>query len=188
MDIIVGTPASIATPAAGYVTLFINTEANNQLYAKFSDGTVEPYSSTSSESASGIASAWLDGVMCALKKGTITATEYQSIVNSGLTIQTVTDASGNTTVSIGSRSGALSSITLNTSAVAKGTGTTHQITITWDPATVTNQSVSYVTSNATLATVDANGLVSCIAAGVVVITVIPLADPTKAKTVTITIS
>lgn len=188
MDIIVGTPASIATPAAGYVTLFINTEANNQLYAKFSDGSVEPYSSSSSESASGIASSWLDGAVCALKKGTITAAQYQDIINAGLTIQTITDADGNTTLNIGSRTGTLVSITLNDDSVSIAALATHQISITWDPTNFSNKSVEYVSSDVTKATVSSTGLVTGVAAGTSTISVIPLADPSKTKTVLVTVT
>lgn len=188
MDIIVGTPSSITTPAAGYVTLFLNTEANNQLYAKFSDGTIEPYASSGAESANSMASAWTDGVMCALKRGVITAAQYQEIVNSGFMIQTTTDVDGNTTVSVGSRTVSITSITLNASAVTKDPAQTHQITITWDPTNAGNKTVQYVSSDAAVATVDSNGLVTAVATGTAVISVIPLADPSKTKTLTITVS
>lgn len=110
MDILVGTPDSIATPPAGYVTLFINTAAGNVLYAKFSDGTTQPYNGAGAESAVGLAQSWTEGVMCAAKKGTITATEFQAIMDQGFTVESITntDEDGNTTitVNVGSRGGA----------------------------------------------------------------------------------
>lgn len=96
------------TPPAGYVTLFINTDKNNMLYAKYPDGSFKPYNGTSGECACDIASAWTRAVACALEKGFVNATEFQAIMDQGLTVteNSVTSSDGLTvtnTISVGSR-------------------------------------------------------------------------------------
>jgi uncharacterized protein YjdB len=195
MDIQVGSEASIATPPAGYRTLFINTDKGNALYYKNSDGTFTPFTGDSATDMTEIASAWSEGLTCALNSGIITPEQYQDILNVGLVINTnsITDpdtGATNITVTIGSRTIALVSITLNSAvaAIAVGAATTHQIVTTFDPTNTSNKGLTYVSSDVTKATVSSTGLISPVGAGSAIITVIPNADPSKAKIVTVTVS
>lgn len=187
MDIQVGPESSIATPPAGYRTLFINTDKNNRPYYKLPDGTFEPFGGTGAD-ADTIAAMWMKAVACALDKGFIKASDFQDIMEQGVTVSSTTDDDGNTTVSVGSRTIALVSITLDASTFTGAAAATHQIVTTFDPTNTTNQGLTYVTSNATKATVSSTGLITNVATGSAVITVIPNADPSKSKTVTVTIT
>lgn len=187
MDIPVGPESSITTPPAGYRTLFINTDKNNRPYFKLPDGTFEPFGGTGADSET-IAAMWMKAVACALDKGFIKASEFQDIMEQGVTVSSITDDDGNTTVSVGSRTIAITSITLNQSTFSGAAAATLQITTTFAPTNATNQGLTYVTSDATKATVNSTGLITLVATGSAVITVIPNGDPSKAKTVTCTIS
>jgi hypothetical protein len=192
MDIIISSEANVATPPAGYVTLFINTDRNNTLCQMDSNRVVSVYSAAGSAEIAGLAEAWMDAAACSLKKGLINAEQYQDIMNQGFTVQTntTTDVDGNqtTTVSVGSRSTNLVAITLGSYTEAIAALATAQIAVTFDPTNTSNQTLSYVTSNAAIATVSATGLITGVAAGVATITVIPAADPSKSKVVTVTVS
>jgi hypothetical protein len=107
MDIIISSEANVPTPPAGYVTLFINTDKNNLLYAKYPDGTFKPYNGDSD--AGDIAKMWTDRVTCAFKDGFIKASDFEAIMGQGFSVTSTTtvDTHGNpiTTVTVGSRSG-----------------------------------------------------------------------------------
>ena len=108
MEIIISSEANVPTPSAGNVTLFINTDKNNVLYAKYPDGTFKPYNGDFN--AADIAKTWTDRVTCALNNGYITATEFGVLTGQGFTV-TATSSTDTvtgdvtTTVSVGSRSG-----------------------------------------------------------------------------------
>ena len=107
MEIIISSESNAPTPSAGYVTLFINTDKSNVLYAKYPDGSVKPYNGDFN--AADVAKTWTDRVTCALSEGSITATEFGDIMGQGFTVvsENTTDVDGNTTttVTVGSRSG-----------------------------------------------------------------------------------
>ena len=191
MDIQVGPESSISTPAAGYRTLFVNTDKNNTLYYKLPDGSFEP-ATIGAGDIEGIAGVWTEAVTCAMKKGIITAEQFDTMMNQGITVttNTTTDDDGNvtSTVSVGSRNIALVSITLDASTFTGAAAATHQIVTTFDPTNTTNKGLTYITSNAAKATVSSTGLITNVATGSAVITVIPNADPSKSKTVTVTIT
>lgn len=192
MTIIISSEANAPTPPAGEATLFINTDKNNILYVKYPDGSLTPYNGSNDENAGNLASEWLQAISCALKSGMITASNFEDIMSQGIAIQSssVTDGSGNTTstFTVGSRETILNSITLDTTTTTIAVSGTHQITTTFDPTGTTNKGLLYITSNSAKATVSATGLITGVATGSAVITVIPIADPSKAKTVTVTIS
>lgn len=192
MDIVIGSEASIATPSAGYVTLFINTDKNNILYAKYPDGSFAPYNGSSGEDAKCIADAWMEAITCALKKGLLDSADFESIMNQGISIQSssVTDDDGNitSTLNVGSRQNSLVSITVDDDTVTVAAMGTHQIVTTFDPTNTSNQGLLYITSAPSKATVSNTGLITGVATGSAVITVIPVSDPSKAKTITVTIS
>jgi uncharacterized protein YjdB len=192
MYIVISSESNAPIPPAGEATLFINTDKNNTLYAKYSDGSVIPYTGEDSAAAALIAETWMQAVTCSLKTGIITAQEFQDIMDQGLTIQsnTTTDDDGNITqtLSVGSRTITLNSITPDLLAVPLAVAGTHQIVITFNPTNVGNKGLSYISSDATKATVSASGLITGVAAGVATITVIPTADPAKAKVITVTVA
>lgn len=191
MDIQVGSESSIATPAAGTRTLFVNTDKGNMLYFKNSDGTFSPanISSTGVE----ITEKWMDAVKCALNSGKINAVQFQDIMNTGIKYQSniTTDADGNvtTTVTVGSRDTALVDITVNSATGGVSTGTpTYQIGVTFNPTNASNKGLTFVSSDPAKATVSSTGLVTKVAVGSTIISVIPDADPSKTQLVTITVS
>jgi len=193
MDILVGSEASIPTPPAGYATLFVNTDKNNILYVKYSDGTLQPYSGGSSECACGMAEKWTDSVSCALSKGVITPAQFGDLMSQGFTVNSnqITDPDTgdiNTIISVGSRDIPITSFTIGSATAAIAPLGTSQIVTTFAPTNASNQSVTYVTSDATKATVSATGLITGVAAGTAIITVIPNGDPSKSKIVTVTVS
>ena len=193
MDIQVGPESSISTPPAGYRTLFINTDKNNVLYYKLPDGTFEPFTGDSDGSIDEIALAWTKALTCALDSGIITATEFNTAINQGITVNktTSTDATTGTTsstVTVGARNILLVSITLDSATFTGAVGATRQIVTTFDPTNVSDKGLTYVSSNLTKATVSATGLITNVASGSAIISVIPNADPSKAKIVTVTVS
>lgn len=192
MDIVIGSEASIASPAAGYVTLFINTDKNNILYAKYPDGTLAPYNGSTGEDAKCLADAWMKAISCALDGGLINATEFEAIINQGLTVQTTstTDSQGNTTntLNVGSRQTPLLSIAVDDQTVTVAVLGTHQIVTTFNPTSVSNTGLIYLSNDITKATVSSSGLITGVATGSAVVTVIPVTDPSKAVTIIVTIS
>lgn len=194
MTIEILSEASVPTPAAGSKTLFINADKGNQLYWKNSDGSFTPYTGDTEAMSGEIAQAWTECICCALKDGTISASDYQDILAAGYQVVservTLDAETGDyrSTVSVGSRNSILSSISVDDETVAVAIGGPHQIVVTFNPTNVTNQNVTYITSDATKATVSASGLIVGVAAGIAIITVIPNADPSKAKTITVTVS
>lgn len=197
MDIVVASEATMSAslPAAGNVTLFINTDKNNVLYYINSAGEFYPYNtgdtSLLEECCSCIiAKQWMDRVTCALNSGMLTATEFGTIVNAGLSVvatETADPVTGTKTcrVDIGPRA----SVYLPESITAEATemespdlikalvvaGTT-QLTHVILPASA-SQAVTYTTSNALVATVSASGLITAVGAGICFITIKSVANP-----------
>lgn len=190
-EIQVGAPSDIATPSSGYRTLFINTSAGNALYYKFPDGTSEPASIGAGDSE-GIASDWMEAIKCALDSGKITAQQFQDIINTGIVISSSsnTDTNGNVTTefSVGAKNVALTSITLDVSTFSGSAAATHQIGITWNPTNTSDKTVTYSSSNTAKATVSATGLITLVATGTCVISVIPNSDPSKVQYIAVTVS
>jgi uncharacterized protein YjdB len=193
MDIIVGPESSIATPPSGFATLFINTDKSNLLYVKLSDGTFQPYTGGSTQCGCEIASNWSEQLLCALNKGMITAAQYQSLIAQGLAVHTssVTDPDTgdvSTTVTVGTRDIAITSIEVDDETVTVAALGTHQIVTTFTPTNASNQTLTYVTSDATKATVSATGLITGVASGTCNVSVIPNGDPSKAQVIDVTVS
>lgn len=90
MDIVIGTPASITTPAAGTVTLFIDSTNNNILSYMDETRAVFIYSQNDPGMeaccACEITKEMSDKLMCAVTKGLISATEFQAIINIGIKV------------------------------------------------------------------------------------------------------
>lgn len=195
MTIDITSEANATLPSAGQVTLFINTDKNYRLYAKYPDGSVLPYSGSAADCGCSpdLAKAWMDALKCGLLGGLISPAEYQNIMDQGITIQSSssTDADGNTTciLSVGSRIIPLAGFTVDDETVPLvAPGGTHQIVPTFDPPYVSNQGVTYVSSDPAKATVSSTGLIQAVATGTTNISVIPQADPSKTRVVVVTVS
>lgn len=190
MEIQVGPESSISTPSAGYRTLFINTDKNNILYYKLPDGTFEPFTGDSDGNIDEIAEAWTRAVTCSLSKSIITPAEFEAIMAQGITVlkQNNTDSAGNTSniISVGSRVTILNNITLDSYAVTLAPAGTHQVVVTFNPTTVSNQGLTYSSTSPSKATVSSTGLITYVATGSADIVVIPSADPSKYRIVNVT--
>ncbi|MBK1878491.1 Ig-like domain-containing protein [Pelagicoccus mobilis] len=106
---------------------------------------------------------------------TVSANGVVTGVAAGSATITVTTSDGGFTdtslITVVSSNVAVTGVDLTPSAVSIVEGDTVQLTAGVLPANATNQAVSWSTSDATVATVDANGLVSGVAAGTANITV-----------------
>jgi len=107
MEVIIASESEIAIPAAGTVNIFINSDKGNILYARYPDGSFKPYNGDFN--SADIAKTWVDKVTCSLFDGTVTPTDFGSIMAAGFTATSTTsvDGDGNvtSTISVGSRSG-----------------------------------------------------------------------------------
>ena len=112
-------------------------------------------------------------------------------VSAGTAYVTVTTADGSKaatcTVIVGAANVAVTGVTLNQSTLSlTAGGTTGTLTTTVVPSTATNQNVTWTSSDPNVATVDANGVVTPVAAGTVTITV-TTADGLKTATCTVNV-
>lgn len=202
MDVSISTEAAMLTnlPAAGDVRFFINTDKNNVLYYVNSSGQFFVYSANNSAAVLDsctceLAKNWLESVTCAMKKGLIEVADFQSLIDSGLVVNSVSQTNPDTGVI--------------TNTVTIGTNSTQPLplTITLDPvsplaiavlgtqievATVlpanASQDVIWVTSNPAIATVTQAGLVTGIAVGSAIITVYSAVKPSITATLTVNVS
>ena len=81
----------------------------------------------------------------------------------------------------------VTSVSLDKASLELTEGETAQLTATVLPDNATNKNVTWSTSNASIATVDANGLVTAVSAGTAVITV-TTEDGTKTASCTVTVT
>ena len=99
MDIQVIDAASVPNAPAGTKTLFIDSSNNNLLSWKDASGVVTLFTDDGGDCcACEIAKEYADGVLCALNKGLITATDFQAIMAQGFTarVYETNDGKGNT--------------------------------------------------------------------------------------------
>lgn len=82
---------------------------------------------------------------------------------------------------------AVTGVSVNPTTVTVGLGTTQQLNATIAPANATNQNVTWTSSNTAVATVNASGLVTAVAAGTATITV-KTVDGNKTATSAITVA
>jgi hypothetical protein len=98
--------SDVATPAAGFATLFLDAQNNNALTAKYEDCTfrvlsAEPYQLTTSQSLIDAQNDILNNLSCAVAKGTISVADYQTFINSfNLYYTSFIDQNGNLSQSI----------------------------------------------------------------------------------------
>ena len=82
---------------------------------------------------------------------------------------------------------AVASVTLDRSTLALTAGGTATLTATVLPANATNKTVTWQSSNAAVATVNSNGVVTAVKAGTATITAISAADSSKRATCAVTV-
>lgn len=189
----------LALPSAGLVKMFINTDKNNILYYVNSDGEFFVYNANDPSALEEccsciIAKQWMDRITCALNSGMITATEFGTFINSGLTVvstETIDSVTGAKTcrVDIGPKTNvAVESVTISGEAErALVVGDTLQLSATVLPSTAP-QGVIWISSNTAKAVVSQSGLVIALSTGNVVIYAYSASDGTKFDIVTLTIS
>lgn len=192
MTVEIYSEAAAPLPTAGNVTLFVNSDKNFMLYEKFPDGTLRVVSNCSGSSTD-LAKAWMDAIKCGLLNGQVSADEFQTIMDQGITIQSdsTVDSDGglHSTLSVGSRIIPLNGFTVDSLAVGVSVASpTHQIVPAFDPVYVSNKGVTYVSSDPTKATVSDAGLITRVANGSTNISVVPQADPSKTKVVVVTVT
>lgn len=185
--------SAVATPSAGYVEIFYDSENNNRLSYKDSSGNVVVLQGGSGEEccACEISERFWEGVMCALNNGLLTAAQFQTLVNTGFsaTASEVTDNLGNThcTVNSGPLSAPVTEVEIETLATEIAVSGTVQLIVDVLPANA-NQNVIYVSSAPSKATVSSTGLVTGVASGEATIYVYSAADLSKFDTVVITVT
>jgi hypothetical protein len=190
-------------PVAGTVKLFINTDKNNVLYYIDSSGNIRVYSygETSLEDCCSceIAKQWMDRVTCALNSGMITATDFGTLINSGLTVSATETTDPDTgaktcTVNVGPQNQpaqvavtGLSITVPETAEAALGIGASLQVVATITPPTAP-QGIVWVSSDPTIALVTNTGLVVGISAGTATIYAFSAANPSYSDSVNIIVS
>lgn len=194
MDIQVAAGSSLPNPAAGYRTIFINTENNNLLSYKFPDGTITVVTDADGIDeeccACEISKTQANAIACALQSGIITSAEYQAILNTGLvvdateTIDPVTGAKS-CSVSIGTKNSTVLSIAITGDSTVS-IGSYNQLTATVTPTG--SSGVIWVSSNPSVAAVSASGLVLGISAGTATIYAYASTNTGVFKTKVITVS
>ncbi|MDL2221200.1 Ig-like domain-containing protein [Parabacteroides sp. OttesenSCG-928-N08] len=157
---------SVATIYVDSITVdipqaIIKTDSILQLKATIHPANASNKLMTWSSDNSEVATVDNDGKVTAKKQGialiTVTSIDGLRTATSRVTVyEPVVDVTG---------------ITLNESKLSLNVAFTFQLTATIQPANATNKAVTWTTSDATIATVDANGLVTALAAGKATITV-----------------
>lgn len=179
-NISIGAPGSIPTPPAGEVTRFFNTDFSPpRLYYKDETTAVFPFpcenASESEDCCCEIAEDLIGKIGCALEEGMIDAEAFQAIVSQGLSIvgTSTDDGAGNKTCSIvlGASNVPVTGITVTpTVKPALAVGSQFVVVPHVLPANASNRTVIWASDNVAKATVDQNGVVTGVAAGVANIT------------------
>ncbi|WP_168735460.1 glycosyl hydrolase 53 family protein [Cohnella fermenti] len=170
--------AFISTPAS--ISLDRNSASLNigetlQLAASLAPTNADPRVTWAS-SDTGIATVSASGLVTAIGGGTATITASSS---NGLTALA--------TVSVTGAAVSVAGVGVAPSELSLEVGTTGQLTATVLPSDATNKSVTWSTSDANVAAVDAGGVVTAKAAGTAVITA-TTADGAKTATATVTVT
>lgn len=167
----------VPTPAAGFRTLFIDSSNNGVLTWKLDDGTLLIFSEGEDPDCCSceIAKEQMKAIACALKNGTISATQYGIIITAGLTV-TATEAVVNgvktCTVVVGANVPAIPpvSIVVVSGASTVAVAETTQMYAVFTPNNTTNQAVVWTSSDFTKVSVNEAGLATGVAIGSATIT------------------
>lgn len=179
MNIQVIAAALVPTPPAGFRTLFIDSSNNGILTWKLDNGTLAIFSETEDPDCCSceIAKEQMKAVACALKNGTISATEYGVIISSGINVTTTESVALNgnktCTVTVGSNVPTIVGTGVVVSSPnSVNVGASIQAYAVFTPRNTTNQNVTWVSTDTTKATINADGLITGVAAGTTTIRVI----------------
>ena len=119
-----------------------------------------------------------DGIVTAVKAGTATIT---------VSVKGHPEIKATCAITVKSSSIAVTKLTLSQSSAEVSVGKTLTLTCTIEPTDATNKEVVWSTSDETIATVDAQGVVTGVKAGIVTITVASKSDPSVKATCTVTV-
>lgn len=154
----------------------IDVGATAQLTVNYTPSDINTKHVTFSSSNTSIATVSSDGIVTGVAAGTVTITATAETANNGTTSATKTITVSNVKVS---------SVELNKDVLALKAGATEQLTATISPSNAYDKTVSWSSSNTSVATVS-NGLVRGVAEGTAVITV-TTQDGNKTDTCTVTV-
>lgn len=188
-------PSEVTTPTAGYVEFFYDSTNNLVLSYMSSDRLVHVLGDSDDDDccACDISKEFWCNVAGMVKKGFMSASQFQTLVNTGFnaTSSEVTDNLGNKTCVV--NSGAILipviSVTITPDPVTNldiSSSPTSDLTAAVLPVTA-NQGIIWVSSDTSKVTVSQIGLITGIAAGTAIIYAYSIVDPTKFDSVSVTV-
>lgn len=119
-----------------------------------------------------------DGIVTAVRAGTATIT---------VSVKGQPEIKATCTITVKSSTIAVTKLTLSESSAEVSVGKTLTLTCTIEPTDATNKELIWSSSDETIATVDAQGVVTGVKAGPVTITVASKSDPSVKATCTVTV-
>lgn len=119
-----------------------------------------------------------DGLVTAVKAGTATIT---------VSVKGQPEIKATCTITVKSSAIAVTKLTLSESSAEVSVGKTLPLSCTIEPTNATNKELVWSTSDETIATVDAQGVVTGVKAGTVTITVASKSNPSVTATCTVTV-
>lgn len=119
-----------------------------------------------------------DGIVTAVRAGTATIT---------VSVKGQPEIKATCTITVKSSTIAVTKLTLSESSAEVSVGKTLTLTCTIEPTNATNKELVWSSSDKTIATVDAEGVVTGVKAGTVTITVASKSDPSVKATCTVTV-
>lgn len=170
MNIDVRSAASVPTPSSGERTLFVNSD-NGLLTWKYDDGTIHLFSDVDGDAeccACAISKDYADGILCALKAGTLAPSDFNALISLGFTVtatETTDPDTGNTTcnVTMGANAAAVVapvSMIIIPDVTSIPHTSSQQYFPKFTPANTTNQAVNWFVNDATKASITSGGLVT----------------------------
>lgn len=192
-NIIVAAGSTLDTPPVGEATLFIDTENNNILSLKLSDGTIRIYSDNAAAECCSceLAKKFMEDIGCALKSGMLTGDQYTTLIKSGYNVNTIEtdDGNGNKTcqVILGPQSLTPTAISINNPGNVSIAGGAITLGLVMTPVGA-NPSVVWVSGTPAKGTVHpSTGLFTPLVAGDTIVTAYSTINPLISGSRTITV-